>query len=751
MSIDEDFNSGKVEHMLDSGIRKQAGLVGLFLIVLLTLVFGCGGSGGGGGDSGNNGDDSNSGTTTYTVGGTVTGLVGELVLQNNGSDNLSIDENGIFTFNRGLLNGANYSVTIDRGPDEQTCQVSNGSGIINESDINNINVTCSTTLSMNIALKGIYDKNLRWPTEFIKHGDYLYVGEESGVKIFNISDPNTIAFESLYTGAKWSLKFADTTAFITHDEELHIVDLSSPDSPQLMEVYDVGDVIAGLATDSNYVYLTTVYSRNFQIIDFSNPSNPLLKGSLNINFLGEIYDVKGDYAYLSGSDSLQIIDISDPTDPSFLGSYQLYQYINRIVVSGDYAYIAGSIDVDDNRGLTILDISDPNNPVFVFKGQTDGYAFDVVVDGSYAYMADGDEGLEIFDVSNPATSFKIVHSEMERINRLHFESGFLYALGTRSFNNSPVISIIDVSNPAMPTTVSTHFNTNQGKDMAFQGNYLILSNEGDYDLQVIDISDPAVPVLTAQSSAPSPTHYFNTSDSLITRGTYAYQTGEASSFNSEYGIRLWDLTDPVHPAFVKIFSGGGVPRWVSSLFIENNNAYLSSPGHGLAICEITDPEAFDCVTFTSDPFESLYEFNVIGTRAYAVGDHNIHIFDLSNPKLPLLMGSYQTNYFQSDIFVEGDYLYILDDPIEIVDISDPRDPILVGQYAGVSGSYATLVGNRLYVARHLGLAVFDVSDPSKPKIIGKYDMLGGSIRVKVVGNHIYVLLQHGGVRVLEEL
>ena len=39
-----------------------------------------------------------SGGTTYSVGGTVSGLSGTVVLQDNGSDNLSVSANGSFTF-----------------------------------------------------------------------------------------------------------------------------------------------------------------------------------------------------------------------------------------------------------------------------------------------------------------------------------------------------------------------------------------------------------------------------------------------------------------------------------------------------------------------------------------------------------------------------------------------------------------------------------------------------------------------------
>ena len=81
---------------------------------------------------------------TYTVGGTVNGLSGTLVLENNGSDSLTLTADGTFTFPKTELTGASYSVTVQTQPTTQTCTVSNGSGTISNSNITNVTVTCST-------------------------------------------------------------------------------------------------------------------------------------------------------------------------------------------------------------------------------------------------------------------------------------------------------------------------------------------------------------------------------------------------------------------------------------------------------------------------------------------------------------------------------------------------------------------------------------------------------------------------------
>jgi len=89
-------------------------------------------------------------TDTYSVGGNVSGLSGTVVLQNNGSDNLSISSNGSFTFNTELADGISYSVTVYSQPSGQTCTVTNGSGTISGSNVANVSVTCSTATSFSV-------------------------------------------------------------------------------------------------------------------------------------------------------------------------------------------------------------------------------------------------------------------------------------------------------------------------------------------------------------------------------------------------------------------------------------------------------------------------------------------------------------------------------------------------------------------------------------------------------------------------
>jgi len=89
---------------------------------------------------------STGGSGPYTIGGTVTGLVGTgLILQDNGGNNLTITGNTAFTFTTTIARGQTYNVSVFASPTApvQTCTVANGSGTAT-ANVTNVLVTCST-------------------------------------------------------------------------------------------------------------------------------------------------------------------------------------------------------------------------------------------------------------------------------------------------------------------------------------------------------------------------------------------------------------------------------------------------------------------------------------------------------------------------------------------------------------------------------------------------------------------------------
>ena len=80
---------------------------------------------------------------TYTIGGTISGLTGTVILQNNLGNNKSISSNGSFTFTTALSNSASYAVTVLTQPTNQICTVGSGSGTVSSANVTSVTVTCT--------------------------------------------------------------------------------------------------------------------------------------------------------------------------------------------------------------------------------------------------------------------------------------------------------------------------------------------------------------------------------------------------------------------------------------------------------------------------------------------------------------------------------------------------------------------------------------------------------------------------------
>ena len=113
-------------------------LIALLFLFIAVVTTNCGGGGGG--------------IPTYTAGGTVSGLTGTMILQNNGGDDLAITSNGAFTFSTAVADGSGYSVTVKTQPAGQTCFVTNGSGTVSGADVTDVAVGCYNSGSLDPTL-----------------------------------------------------------------------------------------------------------------------------------------------------------------------------------------------------------------------------------------------------------------------------------------------------------------------------------------------------------------------------------------------------------------------------------------------------------------------------------------------------------------------------------------------------------------------------------------------------------------------
>jgi len=115
-----------------------------FSIISILLFVGC---------AAENEGSSSSSSSAFNIGGTVTGLSGVLIIQNNSGDDTVVEQTGSedvsFTFKTSISSGSAYSVSVKLQPNTQTCTASNASGTTSQ-NISNITIAC-TSSSYNVS------------------------------------------------------------------------------------------------------------------------------------------------------------------------------------------------------------------------------------------------------------------------------------------------------------------------------------------------------------------------------------------------------------------------------------------------------------------------------------------------------------------------------------------------------------------------------------------------------------------------
>ncbi|MDM3856987.1 MAG: FG-GAP-like repeat-containing protein, partial [Aphanizomenon gracile PMC649.10] len=519
-----------------------------------------------------------------------------------------------------------------------------------------------------------------------------------------------------------NLQIVGNYAYVaTGSDGLEIIDISDPTNPIIKGRWNYnitsGPVTSGYVYSvqviGNYAYAASI--RGLEIIDISNPTAPTLKGNYNVSGFSRGVQVLNDYAYMAAGDlGLQIIDISNPSNPTLKGNYDTGP-ANDVQVIGNNAYVA------DVSGLQIIDISNPSNPTLKGNYNITDFTYDVQVLNDYAYIATGDSGLRIIDISNPSNpSLQASYVTKREAYNVGLVGNYAYVSGDRG------LEIIDISNPSSPT-LKGYYNSG---NMQVVGNYAYVA--GTFGLQIIDITDitKAIPKGNYDTG--------NYAQSVQVVDNYAYVSA------SDAGLQIIDITDPTKP----ILKGNyDTPGYAHNVQLLGNYAYVADGLSGLQIIDISNATT-PTLKGNYDTLGYAHDVQLLGNYAYvADGLSGLQIIDISDPSVPSLKENYNTPGDANDVQVVGNYAYVADglSGLQIIDISDPTKPILKGNYKSTYQTYADnvrVVGKYAYLLYdYSGTEIIDISDPSKPTLKSKDDLSYGSYGydVQVIGNYAYVV------------
>ncbi|MGV8026592.1 MAG: hypothetical protein AB2L18_08550 [Anaerolineaceae bacterium] len=411
--------------------------------------------------------------------------------------------------------------------------------------------------------------------------------------------------------------------------------------------------------------------------------------------------------YLGVGMHVEIFDISNVQKPTLIGSSSILpNFIESIISDGSkYLYVACGA-----AGLQILDVSNPASPKLVGSYDTSGYTENVYLKGNNAILADGPSGIQVLDVSNPSAPVWVSEAyPLVYTYDVEMSGNTLYAAGGGSG-----LLVVDLSNVAQP----------QEKGIISMGGFLYaltISGKRIYSanawggLGVTDITDPLAP---------------SAMDAIATDGwvmDVTVQDSNLLAMDGTNGVRLYDIANQT-PKLLGVYEDTG---FTYQGVLKGKNAFVTDKEKGLLMLDFTsssNPRLLDRYL----PILDARRVSMSGSTAYvAAGLSGMRTIDLNDPTNPEETSWFDTEGgYANKVLIEGNTAYLSthlasEYPLRIFDISDPLNPQLLGKVPNDETVFNMAFRSMAYSNGYIYIpgenfdGTVDVQDANNPKVVGK--------------------------------
>jgi len=300
----------------------------------------------------------------------------------------------------------------------------------------------------------------------------------------------------------------------------------------------------------------------------------------------------------------------------------------------------------------------------VKKFPTTGFAQDIVIKDHLAYIAQGEVGLMIVDVSDPASP-KELSTTTDNVRgysaKIAMKDTVVY-LAAGSFG----VTALNVSDPGHPVVTAPNISIKPAKNLFVNGDYLFtaISEQG---VKIADISYPTQP----DPRGKTPTAGYardikvnpDTTKMLVACG--------------EMGLAIYDITG-FQEGFGEypLLNNCNTPGYTEAVAINKDKsiAYMACGTSGLQILDYSDISNVHIVGSCDEggyAKDLLYENGRIYMTTELGGLQIIDVKDASNP---YLIGTVLTEYALS-LDIDDKYVYVADESEGLIVILIPEDAL----------------------------------------------------------------------------
>ena len=165
----------------------------------------------------------------------------------------------------------------------------------------------------------------------------------------------------------------------------------------------VGGSMARFGIKDNTLY--AVDDAQLHILNISTPANPEIVKDFYLGWSIETMFILDDNLFFGTQSGMLIYDISYPTSPMYVSTFWHMTSCDPVVVQDTIAYVTlrgGNMCGNDFNELDVVSIADLKNP-YLLKAYPLVGPYGLGIDDNILFVCDGDDGLKIYDATDPLT------------------------------------------------------------------------------------------------------------------------------------------------------------------------------------------------------------------------------------------------------------------------------------------------------------------------------------------------------------
>lgn len=456
-------------------------------------------------------------------------------------------------------------------------------------------------------------------------GTLLYLADGPfGLQLVDVSDPALPApiSSSFDTNFAFDVAIKKAHAFIAAaDAGLLIADVSVPSAPREVAILDTPGYARGIAIDGATVYLADQWG-GVRVVSIAEPARPREIASVALPSWAFAVGMSDNTLHVaSGSQGLHALDVADPSQPRALGVYPIPLKLSwKLAVSNGRAFVGVRTD-----GVHILDVSQPARarPLGTISPLVSAVA--IAVREEFAYVLTADQGVRVFDLSDPSgmrqrgAKDSIGHHGacIEPVGNRH-----VYVCGNAQFR--PQLDVLDVSNADQPSIVASLPVAGGGAiDLLVHGSLLYMPDE--VGLEVFDVSNPAAPTVKGRI-------VFTPATSNATTVAVSGTTAFVNAGNG--GLYALDVSDPANMRMIGNLPASAVGA-VSKMVHRDGYLYAAAGSPDFLVIDVRDPVRMVRVGSTALKSIGSTDLLLDGPYAYvANGGGGVAVIDIRDPARP---------------------------------------------------------------------------------------------------------------------